>query len=38
MITENFTNQEKTMPIQVQEPLGHQTDLTKIELPTTYYH
>jgi hypothetical protein len=32
-ITENFPNLEKTMPIQVQKPPGHQTDLTKIELP-----
>jgi hypothetical protein len=31
IITENFQNLQKTMPIQVQE--GHQTDLTKIELP-----
>jgi hypothetical protein len=32
IITENFPNLEKTMPIQVKPP-GHQTDLTKIELP-----
>jgi hypothetical protein len=30
IITENFPNLEKTMPIQIQE---HQTDLTKIKLP-----
>jgi hypothetical protein len=30
IITENFPNLEKTMPIQV--PPGHQTDLTKIQL------
>jgi hypothetical protein len=33
IITENFSNLEKTMPIQVQEASEHQTDLTKIELP-----
>jgi chromosome segregation ATPase len=35
IITENFQNLEKVMPIQVQEaiPPGLQTDLTKIELP-----
>jgi phosphatidate phosphatase PAH1 len=33
IITENFQNLEKTMPIQVQEPPELQTDLTKIELP-----
>jgi hypothetical protein len=32
IITENFPNLEKTMPIQVQEASGHQTDLTKIVL------
>jgi hypothetical protein len=29
---------EKTMPIRYRKPPGHQTDLTKIELPTIYYH
>jgi hypothetical protein len=38
IITENFPYLEKTMPIQVQEASRNQTDLTKIELPTTYYH
>jgi chromosome segregation ATPase len=33
IIIENFPNLEKVMPIQVQELLGQQTDLTKIELP-----
>jgi hypothetical protein len=33
IITENFLNLEKTMPIQVRKPPGYQTDLTKIELP-----
>jgi hypothetical protein len=33
IITENFPNLEKTMPIQEQKPPGNQTDLTKIELP-----
>jgi hypothetical protein len=36
IITENFPNLEKTMPIEEQESSrtpGHQTDLTKIELP-----
>jgi chromosome segregation ATPase len=33
IITENFPNLEKAMPIQVQKPPGHQTDFTKIELP-----
>jgi hypothetical protein len=36
IITENFPNPEKTMPIEVPESSrtrGHQTDLTKIELP-----
>jgi hypothetical protein len=32
IITENFPNLEKSMPIQVQEAPEHQTDLTKIEL------
>jgi polyribonucleotide nucleotidyltransferase len=32
-ISENFPNLDITMPIQIQEPPGHQTDLTKIELP-----
>jgi hypothetical protein len=32
-ITENFPNIEKVMPIQVRKPPGHQTDLTKTELP-----
>jgi chromosome segregation ATPase len=29
--TENFPNLEKDLPIQVQEPPGHQIDLTKTE-------
>jgi hypothetical protein len=33
IITENFPNLEKTMPIQIRKPPEHQTDLTKIELP-----
>jgi hypothetical protein len=33
IITENFPNLEKAMPIQVQEAPEHQTDLTKIEQP-----
>jgi hypothetical protein len=33
IITENFPNLEKTMPIQVQEASRKPTDLTKIELP-----
>jgi hypothetical protein len=33
IIIEKFQNLEKVMPIQVQEPPEHQTDLTKIELP-----
>jgi hypothetical protein len=33
IITENFPNLEKTMPIQVQKPPEHHTDLTKRELP-----
>jgi hypothetical protein len=32
IITQNFPNLQKTIPIQVQ-PSEHQTDLTKIELP-----
>jgi archaeosine-15-forming tRNA-guanine transglycosylase len=32
IITENFPNLEKTMPISYREPLEHQTDLIKIEL------
>jgi hypothetical protein len=33
IITENFPNLEKVMPIQLQEASRYQTDLTKIELP-----
>jgi hypothetical protein len=33
IVTENFPNLEKTMPIQVQEASRHKTDLIKIELP-----
>jgi chromosome segregation ATPase len=33
IITENFPNLQKVMPIQYRKPPGHQTDLTKIELP-----
>jgi chromosome segregation ATPase len=33
IITENFPNLEKTMPIQYRRPPEHQTHLTKIELP-----
>jgi hypothetical protein len=33
IITENFPNLEKTMPIMYRKPPGHQTNLTKIELP-----
>jgi archaeosine-15-forming tRNA-guanine transglycosylase len=33
IITENFPNLEKTMPIQVRKPPENQIDLTKIELP-----
>jgi hypothetical protein len=33
IITENFPNLEKMIPIQVQEASRHQTDLTKMELP-----
>jgi hypothetical protein len=32
-IAENFTNLEKTMPIQIQGASRTQTDLTKIEVP-----
>jgi hypothetical protein len=32
IITEIFPTLEKFMPIQVKKPLGHQTDLAKIEL------
>jgi hypothetical protein len=30
IITENFSNLENVLPIQVQKPPGHQKDLTKI--------
>jgi chromosome segregation ATPase len=33
IITENFPNLEKTMPIQDRKPPRHQIGLTKIELP-----
>jgi Mg2+ and Co2+ transporter CorA len=33
IITENFPNLEKDIPIQMQEPPGHQTHPIKIELP-----
>jgi hypothetical protein len=33
IITENFTNVEKVIPIQVQEASRTQPDLTKIKLP-----
>jgi hypothetical protein len=33
IITENFPNLEKTMPIRFRKPPGHQAYLTKIELP-----
>jgi hypothetical protein len=33
IITENFPNLEKVLPIQVQEASRTPTDLTKIELP-----
>jgi hypothetical protein len=33
IITENFLNLEKTMPIQIQEASRTPTGLTKIELP-----
>jgi hypothetical protein len=33
IITKNFPNLEKIMPIELQKPPGHKTDLTKIELP-----
>jgi hypothetical protein len=32
IITENFPNLEKAIPIQMQEASGHQTDQIKIEL------
>jgi hypothetical protein len=38
IITENVPNLEKTMPIQEQEASRTPKDLTKLELPTTYYH
>jgi hypothetical protein len=31
IITENFPNLKKELPIQERKPLGHQADLTKIE-------
>jgi hypothetical protein len=33
IITENFPNLEKLCPFRYRKPPGHQTDLTKIELP-----
>jgi chromosome segregation ATPase len=36
--TENFPNLEKACPFRFRKPPGHQTELTKIELPPTYYH
>jgi hypothetical protein len=33
IITENFPNLKKIMHIRDRKPPGHQTDLTKIELP-----
>jgi hypothetical protein len=33
IITENFPNLKKSMPIRYRNPPEHQTDLTKIELP-----
>jgi hypothetical protein len=33
IIMDNFQNLKKTMPIQYRKPPGHQTDLTKIEVP-----
>jgi hypothetical protein len=33
IITENFSNLQKIMPFRYKKPPGHQTDLTKIELP-----
>jgi hypothetical protein len=33
IVTENFPNLEKVLPIQIQEASDHQTDLTKIEPP-----
>jgi hypothetical protein len=32
IITENFQDLEKVIPIRYRKPSGHQTDLTKIEL------
>jgi hypothetical protein len=32
IITENFSNLGKTMPIQVKEPPEHQTDLTSLHI------
>jgi hypothetical protein len=33
IITENFPNLKKVCPVRYRKPLGHQTDLTKIEPP-----
>jgi hypothetical protein len=33
IITENFPNLKKTMPFSYRKLAGHQTDLTKTELP-----
>jgi hypothetical protein len=33
IITENFTNLEKTSPFKYRKPPEHRADLTKIELP-----
>jgi hypothetical protein len=33
IITENSPNLEKTMPFSYRKPPGHQTDLTKLEIP-----
>jgi hypothetical protein len=33
IITENFPNPDKLCPYRYRKPPGHQTDLTKIELP-----
>jgi hypothetical protein len=33
IITEKFPNLKKTMPFRYRKPPGHQTHLTKIELP-----
>jgi hypothetical protein len=39
IVTENFTKSRKKLcPFRYRKPPGHQTDLTKIGLPTTYYH